>query len=75
MTQKNNWLCVRKSDIHSDRNITFLIVGADKAGCVCEVLEAELNSEKLPAQLIRPLNGKLQFLLDKKAANCLKKFT
>jgi 6-phosphogluconolactonase len=53
--------------------VTFLVSGADKAAIVREVLQDP--AEHLPAQKVRPLEGKLVWLLDRAAAAGLRKKT
>lgn len=51
--------------INRARNIAFLVLGEGKARIVKKVLEEPQNN--LPASLVRPLNGKVFYLLDKSA--------
>jgi 6-phosphogluconolactonase len=51
--------------------IIFLVGGREKAGVLQEILEGDYRPELLPAQLIRPKNGRLLWLVDKEAAGCL----
>ena len=51
--------------------IIFLISGQEKAGVLKEVLEGDYRPELLPAQLIRPVHGRLLWLVDQAAAGCL----
>jgi 6-phosphogluconolactonase len=51
--------------------IIFLVSGREKAAVLKEVLEGEFRPELLPAQLIRPDNGKLLWLVDQAAAGGL----
>jgi 6-phosphogluconolactonase len=48
--------------------VIFLVAGADKARTLAEVLEGPFEPERLPSQFIRPVGGKLLYLLDKAAA-------
>lgn len=48
--------------INNARNIIFLIAGADKAKTLREVLEGEFNPDKLPSQMVKPVDGNLLFL-------------
>lgn len=54
--------------INSARNVLFLVSGAGKAKAVRDVLQGPFQPEKLPAQAIKPLKGRLTWLLDKAAA-------
>ncbi|MGH9513533.1 MAG: 6-phosphogluconolactonase [Terriglobales bacterium] len=53
--------------INDAAEIIFLVSGEEKAGILRQVLEGEPG--KLPAQLIRPGDGKLVWLLDQAAAS------
>ncbi len=52
--------------------IVFLVTGKKKADIVHRVLEGVYQPEVLPAQIIKPLNGELNWFLDKDAAQKLK---
>lgn len=54
--------------INAARNVLFLVCGAGKAKAVRDVLQGPFQPEKLPAQAIKPLKGRLTWLLDKAAA-------
>ena len=51
--------------------VAFLVAGRGKAAILREVLEAPVEPRRLPAQLIKPANGKLVWLLDRDAAGLL----
>ena len=55
--------------------ITFLVAGEDKSLAVKAVLEGPREPQQLPAQLIRPKDGKLLWLIDRPAARLLEKVT
>ncbi|MCC7085642.1 MAG: 6-phosphogluconolactonase [Pirellulales bacterium] len=57
--------------INSAREAMFLVSGARKATIVHEVLKGRSDIEKLPSMGVRPINGKLVWLLDKPAASKL----
>lgn len=57
--------------INAAANVIFLVSGAEKAQTVKRVLEGPHQPELLPAQLIRPENGSLHWLLDAEAAALL----
>ena len=57
--------------INHAANIAFLVTGATKAERLLEVLRGALDPEKLPSQLIQPLDGSLVWLVDKAAAGRL----
>lgn len=49
--------------------VVFLVAGAAKAEVLREVLEGAPNPTRLPAQLIRPRDGQLRWLIDRAAAS------
>ena len=51
--------------------ILFMVTGADKAPALKGVLEGPFEPEQLPAQLLRPQNGKLLWLVDGAAGSML----
>ncbi|HWQ69019.1 MAG TPA: 6-phosphogluconolactonase [Patescibacteria group bacterium] len=53
--------------------ILFLVSGVEKAAALQAVLEGPLDPERLPAQLIRPVAGRLVWLVDQAAASRLGK--
>jgi 6-phosphogluconolactonase len=57
--------------INSARCIFFLVTGASKAAVLAAVLEGPYDPERLPAQGVRPGNGKLLWLVDEAAAGTL----
>lgn len=52
--------------------VAFLVEGAAKAGVLKEVLEGPRDPRRLPAQLIKPENGELYWLVDREAAGLLR---
>ncbi|HEX5575143.1 MAG TPA: 6-phosphogluconolactonase [Gemmatimonadales bacterium] len=49
-------------------NVTFVVSGASKAQRLAEVLQGPFNPDLLPAQAIRPLQGRLTWMVDEAAA-------
>ena len=49
-------------------DVVFLVQGADKADALHAVLEGPYDPERLPAQMIRPRQGRLRWLVDPAAA-------
>lgn len=49
-------------------NVIFLVSGADKAATLQSVREDAYEPERLPAQVIRPVYGRLVWMLDRAAA-------
>jgi 6-phosphogluconolactonase len=50
------------------RNVTFIVSGANKAETLQRVLEGPFNPDLLPAQAIRPRQGRLTWMVDQAAA-------
>jgi 6-phosphogluconolactonase len=57
--------------INEARVVAFLVSGAGKAATLKQVLEGPDRPRDLPAQLIRPRDGELHWLLDRDAAASL----
>lgn len=57
--------------INAAANVTFLVAGADKAERLREVLGGPYQPDRLPAQVVRPTDGRLLWLVDATAAGCL----
>ena len=51
--------------------VVFLVTGAAKAAVLHEVLDGPHDPSRWPAQLIRPLDGELRWLVDRTAASLL----
>ena len=54
--------------LNAAANILFLVAGENKAAPLLEVLRGPYQTERLPAQLIRPQNGSLIWMVDAAAA-------
>lgn len=50
-------------------NILFFVAGADKAAALHEVLEGKYQPDLYPAQIVRPVNGTLTWMVDRAAAS------
>jgi 6-phosphogluconolactonase len=59
--------------INAARQVFFLVTGAGKAKTVQAVLEGRHQPDVLPAQIVRPTDGHLLWLLDEKAAVFLRR--
>jgi 6-phosphogluconolactonase len=57
--------------INHAANVLFLVTGPGKAKPLHQVLRGERDPQKLPAQLIQPIDGSLLWLVDKTAAGDL----
>lgn len=66
-------LTLLPSLINNAGNTIFLVKGADKAETVRKVLFGRKDIDTLPAQAIKPHNGKLEWILDEAAAALIKK--
>jgi 6-phosphogluconolactonase len=67
--QKQTWrITLTWPVINQARDVSFMIMGEDKAEVLHRVLFGEYDPEALPSQLIRPANGRLMLLLDEAAA-------
>jgi 6-phosphogluconolactonase len=55
---------------HADL-VVFLVSGAEKAEALKEVLQGDYRPDRFPAQLVRPDNGNLLWIVDKAAARYL----
>jgi 6-phosphogluconolactonase len=52
--------------------VLFLVVGADKAAALAEVLEGARDLDRLPSQRVDPEDGRLLWLVDEAAASRLR---
>lgn len=57
--------------INQAAEVMFLISGESKASVLRDVLEGEYQPQRFPSQLIRPVNGRLLFIVDRMAASML----
>jgi 6-phosphogluconolactonase len=57
--------------LRAARHIVFLVAGLDKASTLREVLHGPYDPHRLPAQLARPEDGDLTWLVDEAAASLL----
>jgi 6-phosphogluconolactonase len=66
--QKDTWrITLTLPVLLAGRDVSFLIEGSDKAEVLKEVLLGPYDPETHPSQLIRPVSGRLLFLLDEGA--------
>lgn len=59
--------------INRARHVLFVVTGRGKAQVLREVLEGERDPARLPAQLIRPVAGTLEWFADAGAASALRR--
>lgn len=57
--------------INNAREIIFFVTGIEKAATLQAVLEEEYQPDRLPAQIIRPTQGKVVWMIDRAAASLL----
>jgi 6-phosphogluconolactonase len=57
--------------LNAAESVAFLVTGAEKAAMLQRVLEGEYDPQRIPAQLIRPTQGKVVWLVDRAAARFL----
>jgi 6-phosphogluconolactonase len=57
--------------INHARHLVFVVTGENKAEPLREVLESENDPVRLPAQLIKPVDGSLEWFIDKAASTRL----
>jgi len=69
---EGSWrLTLTASFVNTATAVVFVVSGAAKAEAVKQVLEGPRDTDRLPAQLIRPRDGELRWLLDDEAAALL----
>jgi len=57
--------------INAAKEIVFMVTGTEKAPALKEVLEGSYNPELYPAQIVKPVNGNISWLVDESAAGSL----
>ena len=57
--------------INQAKVVAFVVAGSDKSSALHEVLEGSQPAEVFPSKLIRPVKGRLIWLVDKAAAASL----
>jgi len=57
--------------LNNAASVIFLVSGKEKAETLREVLQGEFQPYRFPAQIIRPTNGRLLWLVDRAAARLL----
>lgn len=65
---KSHRITLTPPTLNAARQITFMIRGEDKAEALQAVRRGLLDPDRYPAQIIRPTQGKLIWLLDRAAA-------
>ncbi|MEP6535848.1 MAG: 6-phosphogluconolactonase [Bryobacteraceae bacterium] len=58
--------------LNNAASVVFLVAGEDKAPALKSVLQGPFEPDQLPAQLIRPVDGRLIWLVDEAAGRLLK---
>ncbi|QDH81585.1 6-phosphogluconolactonase [Echinicola soli] len=85
LKEENKWVegyFLKSKDIHritltaplinKAKKIVFFVFGDNKAAALYEVLEGERNPTQYPSQMIQPIDGEVQWLVDEAAASKLK---
>jgi 6-phosphogluconolactonase len=68
----NSWRVTLTAPVlNNAAQVTFLVIGEDKASVVEQVIDGPRNPEATPAQLIAPAHGTLTWILDSAAAGRL----
>ena len=57
--------------LNAPRHVLFLVTGSEKADAVQAVLEGSYQPDEYPAQIVRPTNGEVTWMLDTAAAGKL----
>ena len=57
--------------LNAARNVLFTVTGSEKADALHAVLEGEYQPDEYPAQIVRPTNGEVVWMLDRMAAQKL----
>lgn len=57
--------------LNAARNVLFLLTGSDKADALHAVLENPYNPDEYPAQIVRPSDGEVTWMVDTAAAEKL----
>jgi len=57
--------------LNNARHVLFLVTGKEKAETLRAVLEGPVDADRLPAQIVRPARGRVEWLLDRDAAGRL----
>src|SRR3989440_8997059 len=57
--------------LNAPRHVLFLVTGSEKADAVQAVLEGPYQPEEYPAQIVRPTNGEVTWMLDTAATGKL----
>ena len=63
----SNRLTMTYPTINNAKNILVLVSGSEKAEMLNQVLNGDENFEKFPSQKIKPINGKITWLVDEEA--------
>jgi 6-phosphogluconolactonase len=84
LREQSRWVVATKNEQTGQQRLTltfpvfnhaaqvmFLVTGKEKAQRLAEALRPPVDSEPLPVQTIKPVDGKLDWLVDVAAASCL----
>jgi 6-phosphogluconolactonase len=72
VASKQTWrVTLSAPAINAAANVVFLVTGAGKAERLRQVVKDAYQPQELPAQMIRPVNGQLVWMVDSEAASRL----
>lgn len=57
--------------LNAARHVLFMVTGTEKADAIHAVIEGPYNPDEYPAQIVRPTNGEVTWMLDSAAAEKL----
>ncbi len=57
--------------LNAARHVLFMVTGAEKADALHAILEGDYQPDEYPAQIVRPTNGEVTWMLDTAAASKL----
>lgn len=69
--QGTNRITLTAPALNHAANILFLVTGKEKAGTLFEIMRGQPDLTRLPAALIRPIAGTLEWFIDREAASLL----
>jgi 6-phosphogluconolactonase len=73
VAEKTMWrITLTPAILNAARNVTFIVSGASKAARLQQVLQGPFTPDVLPAQAIRPVQGRLIWMVDEAAAGRLR---
>ena len=68
VTTSPNWARITLQALNNAREGVILALGQDKAGAVRDALQGEIDIDSHPVQAIRPVDVRILWVIDQKAA-------